>query len=61
MNNSLFLYFYRDNELFISYSYKENNRRVVGIEPTSLAWKAKGYSRRFYLIIASISKPNMKF
>jgi hypothetical protein len=41
---------------------KKKKRRVAGIEPASLAWKAKGYSRRFLLfVIASISKPNMKF
>ena len=35
--------------------------RVAGIEPASLAWKARGYSRRrFILFKAANSKPNMK-
>lgn len=35
--------------------------RVAGIEPASLAWKARGYSRRPVIIFnASNSKPNMK-
>lgn len=35
--------------------------RVAGIEPASLAWKARGYSRRqFIRFNASNSKPNMK-
>lgn len=37
--------------------------RVAGIEPASLAWKARGYSRRRFIILnfnASNSKPNMK-
>lgn len=35
--------------------------RVAGIEPASLAWKARGYSRRrFILCNAANSKPNMK-
>ncbi|EPS74167.1 hypothetical protein M569_00588, partial [Genlisea aurea] len=37
------------------------NKRVAGIEPASLAWKAKGYSRRrFSSLSVSNSKPNMK-
>uniref|UniRef100_A0A452Y5Z2 Uncharacterized protein n=1 Tax=Aegilops tauschii subsp. strangulata TaxID=200361 RepID=A0A452Y5Z2_AEGTS len=36
--------------------------RVAGIEPASLAWKARGYSRRWLIIFnVSNSKPNMKF
>lgn len=36
-------------------------KRVAGIEPASLAWKARGYSRRrFIRFNASNSKPNMK-
>ncbi|OEL35491.1 hypothetical protein BAE44_0003490 [Dichanthelium oligosanthes] len=36
--------------------------RVVGIEPTLLAWKARGYSGRWLIIFnVSNSKPNMKF
>ena len=35
--------------------------RVAAIEPASLAWKARGYSRRPFIIFnASNSKPNMK-
>lgn len=35
--------------------------RVAGIEPASLAWKARGYSRRrFRIFNVSNSKPNMK-
>ncbi len=35
--------------------------RVAGIEPASLAWKARGYSRRRFIIFnVSNSKPNMK-
>ena len=35
--------------------------RVAGIEPASLAWKARGYSRRWLIIFnVSNSKPNMK-
>lgn len=35
--------------------------RVAGIEPASLAWKARGYSRRQFIIFnVSNSKPNMK-
>lgn len=35
--------------------------RVAGIEPASLAWKARGYSRRRFLIFnIANSKPNMK-
>ena len=37
--------------------------RVAGIEPASLAWKARGYSRRQFIIVnlnVSNSKPNMK-
>jgi hypothetical protein len=38
-----------------------NMKRVAGIEPASLAWKARGYSRRRFTILnASNSKPNMK-
>jgi hypothetical protein len=36
-------------------------KRVAGIEPASLAWKARGYSRRRFIIFSvSNSKPNMK-
>lgn len=36
--------------------------RVAGIEPASLAWKARGYSRRWLIIFnVSNSKPNMNF
>lgn len=36
--------------------------RVAGIEPASLAWKARGYSRRWLIIFnISNSKPNMRF
>lgn len=36
-------------------------KRVAGIEPASLAWKARGYSRRRFIIFrVSSSKPNMK-
>lgn len=49
------------------YRKKENRKkekrieRVAGIEPASLAWKARGYSRRRFIIFnASNSKPNMK-
>ncbi|KAF8657189.1 hypothetical protein HU200_009949 [Digitaria exilis] len=36
--------------------------RVAGIEPASLAWKARGYSRRWLIFFnVSNSKPNMKF
>jgi hypothetical protein len=36
--------------------------RVAGIEPALLAWKARGYSRRWLIIFdVSNSKPNMKF
>ena len=39
-----------------------NMERVAGIEPASLAWKARGYSRRWLIIFnVSNSKPNMKF
>jgi len=39
-----------------------NMKRVAGIEPASLAWKARGYSRRWLVIFnVSNSKPNMKF
>lgn len=38
-----------------------NMGRVAGIEPASLAWKARGYSRRrFSILNVSNSKPNMK-
>ena len=38
-----------------------NMERVAGIEPASLAWKARGYSRRRFIIFnVSNSKPNMK-
>jgi len=38
-----------------------NMERVAGIEPASLAWKARGYSRRQFIIFhVSNSKPNMK-
>lgn len=37
-------------------------KRVAGIEPASLAWKARGYSRRLLIIFnVSNSKPNMNF
>lgn len=37
-------------------------KRVAGIEPASLAWKARGYSRRSLITFnVSNSKPNMKF
>lgn len=40
----------------------KNMERVAGIEPASLAWKARGYSRRWLIIFnVSNSKPNMKF
>jgi len=36
--------------------------RVAGIEPASLAWKARGYSRRWLIFFnVSNSKPNMNF
>ena len=36
-------------------------KRIAGIEPASLAWKARGYSRRRFIIFnVSNSKPNMK-
>lgn len=36
-------------------------KRVAGIEPASLAWKARGYSRRRFIIFrVSSSKPNVK-
>ncbi|KAG2543184.1 hypothetical protein PVAP13_9NG722277 [Panicum virgatum] len=36
--------------------------QVAGIEPASLAWKARGYSRRWFIFFNfSNSKPNMKF
>lgn len=41
----------------------EDLERVAGIEPASLAWKARGYSRRQVSIFnfnVSTSKPNMK-
>lgn len=39
-----------------------NMQRVAGIEPASLAWKARGYSRRWLISFnVSNSKPNMKF
>lgn len=39
-----------------------NMERVAGIEPASLAWKARGYSRRWLIFFnVSNSKPNMKF
>ena len=42
--------------------YKSDIERVAGIEPASLAWKARGYSRRWFIIFnVSNSKPNMKF
>lgn len=40
---------------------REDLERVAGIEPASLAWKARGYSRRrFSIFNVSNSKPNMK-
>ena len=40
---------------------EKKKKRVAGIEPASLAWKAKGYSRRrFSALNVSNSKPNMK-
>lgn len=40
---------------------KEGNKRVAGIEPASLAWKARGHSRRQGSAFnVSNSKPNMK-
>lgn len=42
--------------------YKGDIERVAGIEPASLAWKARGYSRRWLIIFnVSNSEPNMKF
>lgn len=36
-------------------------RRVAGIEPASVAWKARGYSRRqLRILTVSNSKPNMR-
>ena len=50
--------FYKYRKL-ISIQYIE---RVAGIEPASLAWKARGYSRcQLVIFNTSNSKPNMKF
>jgi hypothetical protein len=53
-------YLYSRYRILIEYLEK-NKKRVAGIEPASLAWKAKGYSRRrFSALNVSNSKPNVK-
>lgn len=49
------------NDGFLHQKVEEDRERVAGIEPASLAWKARGYSRRQCRSLnVSNSKPNMK-